>query len=128
MRRSSLQVILLAVAVATVAGCSSIQREPTAVEDWRYPKSGICPIHKVAMHTRIVPNCSADCINFTPEYGNASDQFPFAGIEYGPSMYGSRRGMIFVCPECRAARRAWVREHGYGGFAPLAEIEKDDEK
>ena len=63
------------------------------------------------METRIVHNCSLDCILWPDdhdEYISARDRlFPHAGIVYGKEFYGKKRGKIYVCQMCETARKEW---------------------
>lgn len=77
-----------------------------SVEDWRHG-NGICAVHHLQMNTVQIHACRA-LIDYVPGYGDAREKlFPNAGIDYGPDLYSDRVGLIYVCPDCEAARSHW---------------------
>jgi hypothetical protein len=62
------------------------------------------------MDTVVVHGMRRVIIDLAEDYARArAEHFPNAGVEYGPDLYSDEMGMIYVCPDCEAARRAWRR-------------------
>ena len=107
-RFTRMKTLTLTLAVlAMFCGCATQQTADAGVEDWRGKQTGgICPVHHVAMRTEIVYATEPGyCAIWPDDYVEARrTRFPYAGIEYGPELYGTRRGKIYVCRSCELAR------------------------
>ncbi len=86
---------------------SASQPATRPVADWRHG-TGVCQVHHVRMKTVLVHNIAGPAPSYVPGYFEARDKlFPNAGIDYPPELYSQEQGLIYVCPECEAARNAW---------------------
>jgi hypothetical protein len=76
------------------------------VQDW-LGTSSICELHKVQMDVIIVHGLNGT-VSITPAYAKSKDSlFPNHGILYGPELYNSTKGAIYVCKECRETFAKW---------------------
>jgi len=92
---------LVACALICISGCKQ------QIEDWRHG-ADTCQIHRLKMDTVVVNNLAGPGPHFTAQYHRAKEaQFPNCGIEYDPDLYGQKRGMILVCPDCAKAKENW---------------------
>ncbi len=90
-------------AITLLAGCHS-----AAVRDAR-GSSEICEIHHTFMRSIEIPGPKGKA-NLPPEYVAAGlREFPHCLPDYPPDR--SLRIMIYACPECVRAQRAWKQQH-----------------
>jgi hypothetical protein len=86
---------------------------PAVVHDKRYG-NGVCEVHKRKMDTAEIPG-DRETGYFRRnreyrEYAAARERlFPHAGLDYPPLDPTKDRYLIYVCPDCVAAREEWKR-------------------
>ena len=77
------------------------------LNDWR-EGDGICPVHGIAMETIFIQPAARTAPSFAPGYYDAREKdFPNAPPDIVSGGVWWRAAMIYVCPECARARKAW---------------------
>ncbi len=110
-RTCSAWCILLAVAALLASGCVSYRRDYTGVAP------SICEVHHCKMQKTVVPvrheglvPVRARDIAMTEARPAA---FPHAedSVNMGPMVDHTQEAVIYTCPDCERARRAWEADY-----------------